>query len=141
MTNNQLDIINHLQQIHKYPDDIDDIILTEAYATGWNLIDDNVQIVIVHSGNKDIQIQFPGRKRGDWQIQYNYNSQLAEVDKRQERRNRALNAISQQEWIVPEEFLNRKLGKEEKEALINAMNYPRKWTSLKKDLQGKYNIE
>lgn len=141
MTNNQLDIVNYLQQEHKYPDDIDDIILTEAYATGWNLMDDNVQIVIVHSGNKDIQIQFPGRKRGDWQIQYNYNSQLAEVNKRQERRNRAISAISQQEWIVPEEFLNRRLGKEEKEALINAMNYPRKWTSLKKDLQGKYNIE
>ena len=141
MTDNQLNIVNHLQQEHKYPNDIDDIILTEAYATGWNLMDDNVQIVIVHSGNKDIQIQFPGRKRGDWQIQYNYNSQLAETDKRQERRNRAINAISQQEWIVPEEFLNKRLGKEEKEALINAMNYPRKWTSLKKDLQGRYNIE
>lgn len=136
MSNEQLELINHLQYQHSYPKDVNDIILTEAYATGWNLIDDNVQIVIVHSGNKDIQIQFPGRKRGDWQIQYNYNSQLANnVDKREERRTRALNAISAQEWIVPEGFLNRKLDKEDKEELIKILQYPRKWTSLKKDLE------
>lgn len=141
MTNNQLDIVNHLQHNHKYPNDIDDIILTEAYATGWNLMDDNVQIVIVHSGNKDIQIQFPGRKRGDWQVQYNYNSQLAEIEKRHDRYLKAREKISEQEWIIPEEYLNRKLGKEEKEELIKVIGYPKKWTSLKKDLSKNYNIE
>ena len=141
MTNNQLDIVNHLQQSHKYPDDVDDIILTEAYATGWNLMDDNVQIVIVHSGNKDIQIQFPGRKRGDWQIQYNYNSQLAEIGKRHDRYLKARERISEQEWVIPDEYLNRKLGKEEKEELIKVIGYPKKWTSLKKDISKNYNIE
>ena len=141
MTNNQLDIVNHLQQSHKYPDDIDDIILTEAYATGWNLIDDNVQIVIVHSGNKDIQIQFPGRKRGDWQIQYNYNSKLAENKKRLERKQAVRANIANTQWIIPDNYLGRKLGKEDKEQLIQEIGYPKKWTSLKKDIQNYYNIE
>ena len=141
MTNNQLDIVNHLQYNHKYPDDIDDIILTEAYATGWNLIDDNVQIVIVHSGNKDIQIQFPGRKRGDWQIQYNYNSQLAENKKRLDRKQAIRADIANTQWIIPDNYLNRKLGKEDKEQLIQEIGYPKKWTSLKKDIQEYYNIE
>ena len=141
MTNNQLDIVNHLQHSHKYPDDIDDIILTEAYATGWNLIDDNVQIVIVHSGNKDIQIQFPGRKRGDWQIQYNYNSKLAENKKRLERKQAVRANIANTQWIIPDSYLDRKLGKEDKEQLIQEIGYPKKWTSLKKDIQNYYNIE
>ena len=141
MTNNQLDIVNHLQHNHKYPDDIDDIILTEAYATGWNLIDDNVQIVIVHSGNKDIQIQFPGRKRGDWQIQYNYNSQLAENKKRLDRKQAIRADIANTQWIIPDSYLDRKLGKEDKEQLIQEIGYPKKWTSLKKDIQEYYNIE
>ena len=141
MTNNQLDIVNHLQQSHKYPDDVDDIILTEAYATGWNLIDDNVQIVIVHSGNKDIQIQFPGRKRGDWQIQYNYNSKLAENKKRLERKQAVRANIANTQWIIPDSYLDRKLGKEDKEQLIQEIGYPKKWTSLKKDIQNYYNIE
>jgi hypothetical protein len=141
MTNNQLDIVNHLQQSHKYPDDVDDIILTEAYATGWNLIDDNVQIVIVHSGNKDIQIQFPGRKRGDWQIQYNYNSQLAENKKRLDRKQAIRADIANTQWIIPDNYLNRKLGKEDKEQLIQEIGYPKKWTSLKKDIQEYYKIE
>ena len=141
MTNNQLDIVNHLQHNHKYPDDIDDIILTEAYATGWNLMDDNVQIVIVHSGNKDIQIQFPGRKRGDWQIQYNYNSQLADNEKRLNRKQAVRANIANTQWIIPDNYLNRKLGKEDKEQLIQEIGYPKKWTSFKKDISKNYNIE
>lgn len=141
MTNNQLGIVNHLQQNHKYPDDIDDIILTEAYATGWNLMDDNVQIVIVHSGNKDIQIQFPGRKRGDWQIQYNYNSQLAENDKRLARKQQARELIAGIKWEIPQSYLGRKLTKEDKEQLIKEIGYPKKWTSLKKDIQERYDIQ
>ena len=141
MTNNQLGIVNHLQQNHKYPDDIDDIILTEAYATGWNLMDDNVQIVIVHSGNKDIQIQFPGRKRGDWQIQYNYNSQLADNDKRLARKQQARESIAETKWEIPQSYLGRKLTKEDKEQLIREIGYPKKWTSLKKDIQDRYDIQ
>ena len=140
MTNNQLGIVNHLQQNHKYPDDIDDIILTEAYATGWNLIDDNVQIVIVHSGNKDIQIQFPGRKRGDWQIQYNYNSQLADNEKRLARKQQTRESIAETKWEIPQSYLGRKLTKEDKEQLIKEIGYPKKWTSLKKDIQERYDI-
>ena len=141
LSSGQLDTIQYLQQQHSYPQDIDDIIATEAYATGWNLVDDNVQIVIVHSGNKDIQIQFPGRKRGDWQIQYNYDSQLALNEKRTERYAKARQQISDQKWVVPPKYLNRKLNKQDKEELIQILNYPKKWTSLKKDLAQHYNIQ
>ena len=140
LSGGQLDTLQYLQQQHKYPDEVDDIIATEAYATGWNLVDDDVQIVIVHSGNKDIQIQFPGRKRGDWQVQYNYDSQAAANEKRIERIESERQAPSQIDWVVPDEYLNRKLNKQDKEALINQIGYPKKWTSLKKDLEKNYKI-
>lgn len=140
MTTTQLATIEHLQQQHNYPDNVDDIIATEAYATGWNLIDDNVQIVIVHSGNKDIQIQFPGRKRGDWQIQYNYDSQAAINEKRVTRKQLAREEVANTKWNLPTEYLDRRLTKEDKEQLIKAIGYPKKWTSLKKDLEPFYTI-
>lgn len=137
--------LEYLIKNHKYPPGIDDVITTEAYTTGWNLIDDDVQIVIVHSGNKDIQIQFPGRKRGDWQIQYNYNSQLAEGKKRAERKAAAARKKRQElastEWIIPEKYLGIRLTKKDKEDLIQEINYPKKWTSLKKDIEKNYNVE
>lgn len=140
MSTTQLATIEHLQHQHSYPDNIDDIIATEAYATGWNLIDDNVQIVIVHSGNKDIQIQFPGRKRGDWQIQYNYDSQAATNEKRLTRKQLAREEVTNTKWNLPTEYLNRRLTKEDKEQLIKEIGYPKKWTSLKKDLEPFYTI-
>lgn len=140
LTGGQLDTIQYLQQQHAYPQDIDDIIATEAYATGWNLIDDNVQIVIVHSGNKDIQIQFPGRKRGDWQIQYNYDSQAATNEKRITRKQLAREEVANTKWNLPTGYLNRRLTKEDKEQLIKEIGYPKKWTSLKKDLEPFYTI-
>ena len=141
LSSGQLNTIQYLQQQHTYPQEIDDIIATEAYATGWNLVDDNVQIVIVHSGNKDIQIQFPGRKRGDWQIQYNYDSQAASNSKRLARRQLLRQEIADTKWVLPPEYLNVKLGKQEKEKLIQEIGYPKKWTSLKKDLEPYYDIE
>lgn len=141
LTEEQEDGLKHIKTNHTYPDGVDDIIATEAYATGWNLLDDSVEEVIVHTGNKDIQIQFPGRKRGDWKIQYNYNSQLGEAQKRAERakRQRAnqLALLNGGDWTVPEEYLDRKLDKEDKEKLIEDLKYPKKWTSLKKTLEEK----
>lgn len=141
LTERQIKASEYIKENHKYPDDIDDIIATEAYSTGWNLFDDSVEEVIVHSGNKDIQVQFPGRKRGDWKVQYNYNSQMGEAQKRAERlkRQRANKAavLAGQDWEIPIEYLNRKLIKEDKEHLIEELGYPKKWTSLKKTLEEK----
>ena len=144
MSEEQLAAINTLTTEHVYPEGVDDIIATEAYATGWNLEDENVDEVIVHSGNKDIQIQFPGRKRGDWKIQWNYNSQKAEREKRAKRLQQQREKVKQEEntqsIVIPSFFLNRKLNKEDKEQLIRILNYPKKWTSLKKAIEKDYNV-
>lgn len=144
LSDEQIESIEFLRTHHKYPPGVDDIIATEAYATGWNLEDDDVEEVIVHSGNKDIQIQFPGRKRGDWKIQWNYNSKKAENEKRvirlKKQREAETKIIQNGDWIVPEAFLNKRLKKEDKEQLIRLLNYPKKWTSLKKALEKNYNI-
>lgn len=141
LTERQIEALDHLKTNHDYPDGVDDIIATEAYSTGWNLFDDTVEEVIVHSGNKDIQIQFPGRKRGDWKVQYNYNSQLGEAQKRAERlqrqRENKAAMLAGEDWQVPEEYLGRKLIKEDKEHLIEELGYPKKWTTLKKTLEEK----
>ena len=144
MSDEQIKVLHFIKTEHKYPDELDDIIITEAYATGWNLMDNKVEEVIVHNGNKDVQIQVAGRKRGDWKIQWNYNSQKAEGEKRakrlREQRARENQLIQNGDWVVPDIFLNRRLDKEDKEQLIRILKYPKKWTSLKKALEQNYNI-
>lgn len=67
------------------------------------------------------------------------HAKKAEDEKRTKRNNKEVN---EKEWNVPEEYLEIPLDKEKKEALIQKMNFPKKWTSLKKALlQNGYNVE
>ncbi len=54
----------------KYPKDLDILIVTEAYETGWNLQDKDVQTVIVHTTMKDSVTQARGRVRHDIELLY-----------------------------------------------------------------------
>ena len=60
----------HLVLAEEMPPNIDILIVTEAYETGWNLKDEEVQTVIVHTTMKDSVIQARGRVRHDIELLY-----------------------------------------------------------------------
>ena len=125
----QYEVRRHLIDNESYPDDLDDLFLTEAYSTGWNLSDSRVKTTIVHSGNKTIETQFVGRNRQDIEQLFVYDSKGAENEKRAERKNKQGFTV---EWVIPEEFLNKPLNTEDRKQLVEKINFPKKWTSLKK---------
>ena len=125
----QYEVRRHLIDNESYPDDLDDLFLTEAYSTGWNLSDSRVKTTIVHSGNKIIETQFVGRNRQDIEQLFVYDSKGAENEKRAERKNKQGFKV---DWVIPEEFLNKPLNTEDRKQLVEKINFPKKWTSLKK---------
>lgn len=52
------------------PPGIDILIVNEAYETGWNLKDKDVQTVIIHTTAPDSVIQARGRVRSDIELLY-----------------------------------------------------------------------
>lgn len=137
----QITIRNYVLNNEAFPPEIDDIIITEAYTTGYNVIDNSVQEVIVHTSNQIIQQQTVGRLRQNIKVAYFYNSKQAENEKRIKRKQSATKAIQSAEWIIPEKYLNKKLTKEMKEQLLKEIDYPKKWTSFKKAIENSYTVE
>lgn len=136
----QYEVRRHLIDNESYPDDLDDLFLTEAYSTGWNLSDSRVKTTIVHSGNKMIETQFVGRNRQDIEQLFVYDSKGAENEKRAERKSKQ---GLENEYTIPDSFLNKKLNTEERKQLIKEINYPKGWPTLKKWLEAsnQYNLE
>lgn len=136
----QYEVRRHLIDNESYPDDLDDLFLTEAYSTGWNLSDSRVKTTIVHSGNKIIETQFVGRNRQDIEQLFVYDSKGAENEKRAERKSKQ---GLENEYTIPDSFLNKKLNTEERKQLIKEINYPKGWPTLKKWLEAsnQYNLE
>lgn len=136
----QYEVRRHLIDNESYPDDLDDLFLTEAYSTGWNLSDSRVKTTIVHSGNKIIETQFVGRNRQDIEQLFVYDSKGAENEKRAERKSKQ---GLENEYTIPNSFLNKKLNTEERKQLIKEINYPKGWPTLKKWLEAsnQYNLE
>lgn len=134
MNSEALQARNYLIHNNSFPKNVDDIIATEAYATGWNLKDERVKEVICHTGNEIIQEQFCGRLRQDIPRVYIYDSNGAKNEKEKERRKEKSNKILNQNWIIPTKYLNIRLNTEMKKELIKDLNFPKAWPSLKKVL-------
>lgn len=132
MTQKQLDFRQDLIR-EKILGDIDILIVTGAYETGWNLKDTQVDTVIVDSKESDTRVQARGRVRKDISLLYLRKSEsekLANIE-------------------IPTEFLDIPLTKESKDDLSNTIKIfddkgkILKWTRLKKRLEeeGIYNIK
>ena len=129
MNTEQYEVRQHLLENESYPDDLDDLFLTDAYSTGWNLVDDRVGTTIIHSGNKITEKQFAGRNRQDIRNLYIYDSEGAGKEKRlAQKRNQGMN----EDWEIPESYLNKQLNTEDRKQLIEEIGFPKKWTSFKK---------
>lgn len=125
----QINAREYIIENESFPDDLDDLIFTEAFSTGWNLVDDRVTTTIVHSGNDTLIKQVCGRNRQDVQKLYVYNKESAE--KKKERENKKKKELSVN-WEIPVAYLNKELNTEERNKLIEEIGYPKKWTSFKK---------
>lgn len=60
----------HIVLAEDMPPGLDILIVNEAYETGWNLKDTDVQTVIVHTTASDSVIQARGRVRSDIELLY-----------------------------------------------------------------------
>lgn len=61
---------SHIVLSEDMPPGIDILIVNEAYETGWNLKDKDVQTVIIHTTASDSVIQARGRVRSDIELLY-----------------------------------------------------------------------
>lgn len=118
----------------KYPPYLDILIVTEAYETGWNLSDEDVQTVIVHTTMDDSVTQARGRVRHDIKLLYTKDNT----------RTASISLIRLQD-----KFLNKWLTKEDLEELVqdvkilDSNNRLVKWTRLKAMLEDEryYTVE
>lgn len=65
MTSEQHYLINYLIENNKLPDELQVLVINDAYTTGWNLVDDSVNIVIINSSDYETVIQCRNRVRHD----------------------------------------------------------------------------
>lgn len=140
LTSEQLNTRQYIIENESFPDDLDDLIFTEAFSTGWNLVDDRVTTTIVHSSNDALIKQVCGRNRQDIKKLYVYDSEKATNKKKEiKKKQKEL----EKDWEIPTSFLNRELDTQERNRLIEEMGYPKKWTSLKKWIEStkKYKLE
>lgn len=136
----QINAREYIIENESFPDDLDDLIFTEAFSTGWNLVDDRVTTTIVHSSNDTLIKQVCGRNRQDIKKLYLYDSE-GSLNKKKE--NKKKEKELEKDWSIPSSFLNRELNTQERNKLIEEIGYPKKWTSFKKWIEssGKYNLE
>ena len=140
LTVEQLNARQYIIENESFPDDLDDLIFTEAFSTGWNLSDNRVTTTIVHSGNDTLIKQVCGRNRQDIKKLYLYDSDSA-LNKKKESKKKEKEL--EKDWDIPSSFLNRELNTQERSKLIEEIGYPKKWTSFKKWIEnsGKYKLE
>lgn len=120
----------------KYPDELDILIINEAYDTGWNLKSKDVKIVLIDSKKKTDIKQVRGRVRDDISI-------LISV------RNIASNDVDDEtlKFALPSQYVGVKLTKESKDYLVKKYgtiksNNICNWQTFKNDLSSNgYSVE
>ena len=116
MTDEQLRVRDYILDKEELPPEYDAVIINKSNETAIN-IRGQVDYIIVHSQEADVREQARGRYRGNLDILYIYNTN-ADV-------------------VVPEEFLNRALSKEDRDTLCailklrNASGNQVKWNSTR----------
>lgn len=124
---------NHL------PPHLQDLLINSAYETAINIKDPLVKEEYIHSGNKDTRDQARGRLRQDLEVVGYYN-----MNKKKDARKQQKIHLELEEYcdLIPEEFFNIRLTTQDKDKLIELINFPKKWTSLKKALINKgFNVK
>ena len=116
---------------HRFPDDVQDLLINSAYETAISIKDPLVKEAYIHTSNKDTREQARGRMRQDMEVVGYYNVNKKKDARKQAKLHSQLNEYCK---LIPEEYFNTKLTTQTKEELIKLIGFPKKWTSLKKAL-------
>ncbi len=139
MNAHQLSTRAYLLEEHKLPDDVQDLLFNSAYETAITIKDSGVKEMYIHTGNEDTRTQSRNRLRQDLEVVGYYDSKKAENQKRIAREN---NRGMEEQWNVPESYINVKLDKKKRDEMITEIGFPKKWTSFRKWLEGHgYRVE
>ncbi|WP_338631073.1 DEAD/DEAH box helicase family protein [Clostridium baratii] len=123
MNEKQLKVRSSILNNGVIPNDYNVLIINNSYQTGINIKDEDIEIVIINTTNKDTQIQARSRVRKDIELL------MYKVPRSQ---SSTIPVIT-----VPNEYLDRKLTKSEKKELIKLFNIKDSnnrfiaWTSFK----------
>ena len=138
MNKHQLTTRDFIIQEHRFPDDVQDLLINGAYETGISIKDPLVQEAYVHTGNQDTRNQAISRLRQDLDVVGYYN-----INKHKATKTKNNKEAEYQDFIplIPECYFNTKLTTDDKKKLIEEIKFPAKWTSLKKALgNAGYNV-
>ena len=139
MNSHQLSTRAYLLEEHKLPDDVQDLLFNSAYETALTIKDKGVKEMYIHTGNEDTRTQSRNRLRQDLEVVGYYDRNKAENQKRVAREN---NRGMDEQWNVPESYINVKLDKKKRDEMITEIGFPKKWTSFRKWLEGHgYRVE
>lgn len=131
MDKHQLTTRAYVLNEHKFPDDVQDLLINSAYETCIDIKDPMVQEIYTHTSNKDTIEQIRGRMRQNVMFMGVYNKSLKKDSRKKER---YINNLTSYIEAIPEEFYGIPLYSNDKELLIANINFPKKWPTLKKIL-------
>ncbi len=116
---------------HRFPDDVQDLLINSAYETAISIKDPMVKEGYIHTSNKDTRVQAVNRMRQNLEVVGYYNINAHKEHKKKEKEKVTLEDYCKN---IPPEYFNQRLTTEMKEDLIILIDFPKKWTSLKKAL-------
>lgn len=116
---------------HRFPDGVQDLLINGAYETAISIKDPLVKEAYIHTGNTDTRKQAANRLRQDMEIVGFYNK-----DKKRDKKKVEKKIKTQDDYVdlIPECYFNIPLYADEKTNLIEEIDFPAKWPSLKKAL-------
>lgn len=114
---------------HRFPNDVQDLLINSAYETSINIKDASVQEAYIHTCNKEMQTQARGRLRQDLEIVGVYNKDIKKYNRRVTKNLKAPDEYIQ---LIPECYFDVPLYTEQKEQLIQILDFNKKWPTLKK---------
>ncbi len=126
---------DYLLETHTLPDDVQDLLINKSYETAITIKDDKLKEIYIHTSNPTTREQVRGRARQDIEVVGYYNKDLAhEREKQVEKKRKQAENFLKIKVIIPEKYLNKYLTKQDKDKLIEEIEYPKGWTTLKKAL-------
>ena len=117
---------------HRFPEDVQDLLINSAYETAISIKDPLVKEGYVHTSNQDTRIQAISRMRQNLEVVGYYN---LNAHKNANRLLTAHEKLLESCKCIPEEYLNIRLNTQKKAELLELIGFSKKWTSFKKAIK------
>lgn len=134
LNTHQLTTREYLLENYKLPEDVQDLLFNAAYLTAINIKDESIKEAYVHDGNEITRTQVVGRLRQNIPLVGYYDSNTKKNQDSLKLRQDKKMQTAFKTAFVPENYLNVPLFKDEKKKLLEEINYPFLFPTLKKAL-------